>query len=194
MGGARRQDPYARRAQVEGYRSRAVYKLIEIDQRDRLLRPGQMVLDLGAAPGSWSQYAARRVRPGGQVIAVDQTPVQPLPGVRLLRGDAQSPALHSRFLEQFGAGCCDLVLSDMAPSLSGMRDADQARSLALSQAARQWADAVLKPSGVLLVKLFQGADSDAYQDELRRGFCRVVVRKPAASRGRSRELYLLCFR
>ncbi len=194
MGGARRQDTYARRAQAEGYRSRAVYKLIEIDQRDRLLRPGQTVLDLGAAPGSWSQYAARRVRPGGQVIAVDRTPVQPLPGVSLLRGDARDPALHSRFLEQFGVGCCDLVLSDMAPSLSGMRDADQARSLALARSARQWADAVLKPSGALLVKLFQGTDSAEYQDELQRSFQRVVVRKPAASRGRSRELYLLCLR
>ena len=170
---------------------RAAYKLAEIDRRDRLFRRGQLVLDLGAAPGGWSQYAARRVGAGGRVIAVDCSPMQPLPGVCLFVADAASADFRGRFLERFGPGCCDLVLSDMAPPLSGVRAADQARSLDLAAAALEWAGEALDPAGALLVKLFQGEGAAAFHALLRQRFRRVLARKPAASRGRSREYYLL---
>ena len=178
-------------ARRDGYRSRAAYKLVEIDRRDHLLQPGQVVLELGAAPGGWSQYAARRVGAAGLVIALDLTPMQPLTGVHQLTGDAASAALRARFLETYGRHCCDLVLSDMAPDLSGVRVSDQARSLALAELALAWTLDVLKPTGALLVKVFQGTDTGALRADLRRRFRRVLTRKPSASRGRSREFYLL---
>lgn len=186
-----RNEAYARMARQAGYRSRAVYKLMEIDRRDHLFRPGQTVLDLGAAPGGWSQYAAQRVGASGVVIAVDHAPMQPPAGVQVLAGDAASTALRARFLESFGNRRCDLVLSDMAPKISGIRAADQARSLALAKLALDWALEALHPAGALLVKVFQDPGTAALRTEFRRHFQRVQVRKPAASRGRSREFYLL---
>lgn len=186
-----RNEAYARMAREAGYRSRAAYKLIEIDRRDHLFHPGQTVLDLGAAPGGWSQYAAQRVGASGLVIAVDPTPMQPLVGVQMLVGDAAAASLRAQFLESFGNRCCDLVLSDMAPNLSGIRAADQARSLALARLALDWALEALRPTGALLVKVFQDSDTATLQAEFKQRFQRVQVRKPNASRGRSREFYLL---
>ena len=184
-------DPFVQRAQREGWRSRAAYKLIEIADRDRLLRAGQVVLDLGAAPGGWSQVARQRVGAAGRVVAVDVLEMAPLPGVEFLRGDFETDAVVLDLVQRLGARGIDLVLSDMAPNLSGIGVADQARMMALAEAALAFAVEHLKPEGALLVKSFHGAGFDGFLRVLRQTFERVVVRKPAASRGGSRETYLL---
>jgi 23S rRNA (uridine2552-2'-O)-methyltransferase len=184
-------DPWVARAQQEGYRSRAVYKLMEIDRRDRLLRPGMRVLDLGAAPGGWTQYAAERVGRTGRVVATDILPMDPIPGAETVIGDFREQAVLDAILACLGGEPADLVLSDMAPNLSGTGAVDQPRAIYLCELALELALQVLKPDGVFLVKVFQGEGSDAYLQEVRRSFGRVSVRKPEASRPRSREVYLL---
>jgi 23S rRNA (uridine2552-2'-O)-methyltransferase len=183
-------DSYVRQAKAAGYRSRAAYKLLEIDQKDRLLKPGMRVLDLGAAPGGWSQVAGRRAGPRGRVVAIDLLEIAPMSQVEVLRGDLREPQARAAAREVLG-GPADLVLSDMSPNLSGIPGVDQARAAELAQLALEFAGEVLKPSGALLVKVFQGEAFDEVLAGARRAFQTVVVRKPGASRGESRETYLL---
>ena len=184
-------DPYVKRAQSEGYRSRAAYKLAQIAERDKLLRPGMIVVDLGAAPGGWSQVAAQGVAPGGRVFAVDLLEMPALHGVTFIRGDFQgSDALAE--LERLLAGkTVDLVLSDMAPNISGIASVDQARAVGLAELALDFAINHLKPQGNFLVKIFQGAGFEEFVKALRGHFGQVMTRKPEASRSRSNEVYLL---
>lgn len=184
-------DPYVRQARVEGYRSRAAYKLKQLAARDRLLKRGMIVIDLGAAPGGWSQVAAAAVAPGGRVIAVDVLEMDPLPGVTFVRGDFQERATRDEVVRALGAERADLVLSDLSPNITGIRGVDQARTLALAEAACELAENYLKPQGNFLVKAFQGGSYDEFVRHLRQRFERVVVRKPEASRDESREVYLL---
>lgn len=184
-------DPYVRRAQQEGYRARAAYKLIEIDEKDRILTPGAVVVDLGAAPGGWTQVAAKKVGAKGRVIAVDLLDMQAVPAARFIRADfASAPGLEAVERELAGARA-DAVLSDMSPNISGIALSDQARSWALAELARDFALRHLKPGGVFLVKAFQGSGYDEFLKSLRASFDKVAVRKPAASRGESTELYLV---
>lgn len=184
-------DAFVRQAQALGLRSRAAFKLLEIDQRDRLLRPGLTVVDLGAAPGGWAQVAADKVGPGGQVVALDLLPIEPLPGVTVLQGDFTEQAVLDRLLGELDGRPVDLVLSDMAPNMSGMKAVDQPRAALLAELALDCARQVLRPKGDLLLKMFQGEGFDPLLAELRAAFTKVVVRKPKASRPRSREVYLL---
>lgn len=184
-------DPYVRQAQALGLRSRAAFKLLEIDDRDHLLRPGLTVVDLGAAPGGWSQVVVDRVGPKGRVFALDLLAIEPLPGVTLLQGDFTDQAVLDQLLERLAGRPVDLVLSDMAPNMSGMKAVDQPRAALLAELALDCARQVLRPGGDLLLKMFQGAGFDPLLAELRAAFAKVVVRKPQASRPRSREVYLL---
>jgi len=184
-------DVYVKRARAEGLRSRAAYKLAEIIERDRLLRPGMIVVDLGAAPGGWSQVAAGRVAPHGKVIALDMLEMPRLPGVTFIRGDFREPLVVEELDRALAGQKADLVLSDMAPNLSGIASADQARALELAELAREFALKHLKPQGNFLVKLFHGAGFEAYLKRMRECFREVVTRKPEASRARSSEVYLL---
>ncbi|HEX7047147.1 MAG TPA: 23S rRNA (uridine(2552)-2'-O)-methyltransferase RlmE [Gammaproteobacteria bacterium] len=189
-------DEYVKRAQAEGWRSRAVFKLEEIDAKDRLFRPGMTILDLGAAPGGWSQYAARKLQGRGRIIALDILEMEPLSGVEFLQGDFTEDEPLQRLLELTGSGktgdrTIDLVMSDMAPNMSGMDAIDQPKGMYLAELALDLAGKVLKPGGSLLVKVFQGEGFDAYFGDLRQRFSRVAARKPKASRSRSREVYLL---
>ena len=184
-------DPYVRDARAAGYRSRAAFKLLEIQAKDRLLRPGMTVVDLGAAPGGWSQVAAAAVGARGRVIATDLLEMDPLPGVEFIQGDFREQEVLDRLLNSLGVDKADLVISDMAPNISGMGAVDQPRAMYLAELALDLCREVLRPGGDLLVKLFQGEGFDAYMAELRRVFRQVRVRKPKASRARSRELYVL---
>jgi 23S rRNA (uridine2552-2'-O)-methyltransferase len=184
-------DPYVRRARDSGYRSRAAFKLIEIAERDRLLRPGMTVVDLGAAPGSWSQVLAERVGRSGRIIAVDVSAVAPIPGVSVVQGDFRDADVVAAIDAALRGGRCDLVISDMSPNLSGVPDADQARSLELCELALAFARRNLKQQGSFLVKVFQGAGYPEFLASMRAAFETVVSRKPGASRGRSSEMYLL---
>ena len=184
-------DAYVKRARAEGMRSRAAYKLDEIAGRDRLLRPGMVVVDLGAAPGGWSQVAAEQVAPGGEVIAVDALDMTPLRGVTFIRGDFRKAPVLAEVERALGARKADLVLSDMAPNLSGIAVTDQARAMELAELALDFAMNRLKPQGNFLVKAFQGAGFEAFLTTLRDRFVSVAVRKPGASRDRSSEVYLV---
>ena len=184
-------DAYVKRARAEGMRSRAAYKLEQIAGRDRLLGPGMLVVDLGAAPGSWSQVAARRVAPGGQVIALDLLDMPGLAGVTFIRGDFRDVEALEALERALAGRKVDLVLSDMAPNLSGIDATDQARALKLAELALDFAVKHLKPQGKFLVKAFQGADFESFLKRLRGRFRAVAVRKPEASRSRSSEVYLL---
>jgi 23S rRNA (uridine2552-2'-O)-methyltransferase len=184
-------DAYVKRARAEGMRSRAAYKLDQIAERDRLLRPGMLVVDLGAAPGGWSQVAAERVGPDGQVIAVDVLDMAPLRGVAFVHGDFRDGSVVAELERALGTRKADLVLSDMAPNLSGIAVTDQARALELAELALQFAMKHLKPQGNFLVKTFQGTGFEAFLKVLRNRFMAVAVRKPGASRDRSSEVYLL---
>jgi len=184
-------DPYVQRSKRDGYRSRSAYKLTEIDERDKLLRAGMTVVDLGAAPGGWSQVLAKRVGAGGRVIAIDLLEMEPVAGVEFIRGDFAARKGLAAIEAALGAGGADLVLSDMAPNLSGIAISDQARCMELAEIARDFALSHLKRDGALLVKIFQGAGYDEYLLSLRRAFRKVVVRKPDASRDESAEQYLL---
>jgi 23S rRNA (uridine2552-2'-O)-methyltransferase len=184
-------DVFVKRARAEGMRSRAAYKLEEIAARDRLLRPGMVVVDLGAAPGGWSQVAAERVGEHGRVIALDLLDMPALPGVHFVRGDLRDVSTAAALERALGDSGVDLVLSDMAPNLSGIASVDQARALELAELARDFALKHLKPQGNLLVKMFQGAGHAGLIKELRERFHLVVTRKPGASRSRSSEVYVL---
>jgi len=184
-------DPYVQRSKREGYRSRSAYKLTEIDERDKLLRPGQVVVDLGAAPGGWSQVLAQRVGARGRVIAIDLLEMEPVAGVTFIQGDFGSDRGLEAVQAALEGGRADLVLSDMSPNLSGIAVSDQARSMHVAEIARDFALLHLEPEGAFLVKIFQGAGYDDYLRSLRQAFRKVVVRKPAASRDESAEQYLL---
>jgi 23S rRNA (uridine2552-2'-O)-methyltransferase len=184
-------DPYVHRAKAQGYRSRAAFKILEITRRDRLARPGAVVVDLGAAPGGWSQALAGQVGPQGRIIAVDLLEMAPIPGVTAIRGDFRDAAVQSRVGGMLAEGKADLVVSDMAPNLSGVGATDQARSLYLCELALEFAAAHLKPSGALLVKVFQGAGYREFLVAMRRTFVEVASRKPQASRESSSEMYLV---
>ncbi|KAA3655131.1 MAG: RlmE family RNA methyltransferase [Proteobacteria bacterium] len=184
-------DTYVQQARASGYRARAAYKLLEIDDKDKLLRPGMVVVDLGAAPGSWSQVASQKIGDGGQVIALDLLEVLGLPRMTFIQGDFQDAAVLRELEATLDGRPVDLVLSDMAPNISGIAAADQARSIGLCELALDFAVEHLKPGGNFLVKVFQGAGFDEYRRAMQAAFRSVVVRKPAASRDRSTEVYLL---
>ncbi len=184
-------DQYVQKAQQDGFRSRAAYKLMAIDERDQLLRPGMRVLDLGAAPGSWSQYAIAKLGDSGKLLAVDLLPMDPLPGVEIIQGDFAEQTVLTGILNFFQAGKVDLVLSDMAPNLSGIATVDQAKSLYLLELALDCATLLLAPDGKYLFKIFQGAGFEGMIKQLRSCFKRVVIRKPKASRAKSKEVYVL---
>jgi 23S rRNA (uridine2552-2'-O)-methyltransferase len=184
-------DYYVKQARAQGYRSRAAFKLIEIDDRDRLLRAGQTVVDLGAAPGGWSQVARERVGRAGRVLAVDLLEMPPLPGVEFIQGDFSDDAILARLEHDLGGKSADLVICDMSPNISGVGMSDQGRTIYLNELALAFAQAHLKPRGAFLVKTFQGAGFEDLLREMRRTFASVVTRKPKASRDRSPELYLL---
>jgi 23S rRNA (uridine2552-2'-O)-methyltransferase len=180
-------DHYVRMAREDGYRSRAAYKLIEFDQRERLFRPGAVVIDLGAAPGSWSQVAAAKVKPGGKVIAVDLLDIAPISGVTVLKGDFRD----AKLLEALEGRRADVILSDVLPNLTGIPNVDQARAAELSFAAMDFCQKALKAGGVFVVKAFQGGAFDEVLQRLKHDFGKVNVRKPAASRGESKETYVV---
>jgi 23S rRNA (uridine2552-2'-O)-methyltransferase len=184
-------DPFVQRAQAEGWRSRAVFKLEEIDRRERLLRPGGIVLDLGAAPGAWSQYARRRVGRTGRVVASDILAMPEIAGVEFVPGDFREEAVFEQILKLLPAGQVDVVLSDMAPNLSGVDVIDQPRAMHLAELALGMAQSVLKPGGNALMKVFQGAGFQELVQAARGKFFRVKLVKPLASRARSPEMYLL---
>ncbi|HYC09328.1 MAG TPA: 23S rRNA (uridine(2552)-2'-O)-methyltransferase RlmE [Steroidobacteraceae bacterium] len=184
-------DPFVQRAQSEGWRSRAVFKLEEIDRRERLLKPGQVCLDLGAAPGAWSQYAQQRVGRKGRVVATDMLPMGDLPGVEFVQGDFREEAVFEQVMSRVPPGAVDVVLSDMAPNLSGVDVIDQPRALYLAELALDMAARVLKPGGAALIKVFQGAGFPELLQSARARFARVKLVKPQASRSRSPEIYLL---
>ncbi len=184
-------DPFVQLAQKEGYRSRAAYKLLEIDAKDRLLKPGTLVVDLGATPGGWSQVAASRVGRGGKVIALDLLPLDPLAGVDFILGDFREEAVLRQLEALLHGKPLGLVISDMAPNMSGVASVDQARALHLAELAMEFALEHLSPEGTFLVKVFQGAGFEEFLRVMRSRFSRVVTRKPKASRDRSSELYLL---
>jgi 23S rRNA (uridine2552-2'-O)-methyltransferase len=184
-------DVYVEQATRAGWRSRAVFKLEQIQAKERLLESGTVCVDLGAAPGSWSQLAARLVGPTGRVVAVDLLPMEPIPGVEFLAGDFTAPETLRALRELVGEKAVDLVMSDMAPNISGNRTIDQARTLALLDEALAFACEVLRPGGDFLAKAFQGEGIDAFTRELKRHFKVVKTLKPKASRPESREIYLL---
>ena len=184
-------DEYVKKAQAAGYRSRAVFKLLELDEKDRLLQPGMCVVDLGAAPGGWSQIAAQRVGGKGRVVALDILPIEPLDGVEIIEGDFREDVVLERLLQVMGDRRANLVLSDMAPNISGLKAVDQPRAMYLAELALDLAKQVLSRDGTFVVKLFQGEGSESYLKDVRSAFRKVNVRKPAASRPRSREVYLV---
>ena len=184
-------DEFVKQAQKEGYRSRAVYKLLEIQERDRLLKPGQVVVDLGAAPGGWSQVAHKTVGRKGAVVALDILPMEPIPEVEFIQGDFREDAVLQKLRNLLDGRAVDLVISYMAPNVSGMAAVDQPRAMYLCELALDFAREVLKPGGGLVVKVFQGEGFDQYVRDLRDAFGKVVTRKPKASRPRSREVYLV---
>ncbi len=184
-------DPFVKQAQREGWRSRAVFKLLELDERYGLLRPGHCVVDLGAAPGGWSQLARRRVGPDGRVLALDLLEIEDISGVETVVGDFTDDEPLARLEALLGSRPVDLVLSDMAPNMSGMSAVDQPRAMYLAELALAFAKQWLKPGGDLVVKAFQGEGFDAFVRGCRDAFQTVAIRKPAASRPRSREVYVL---
>ncbi len=180
-------DPYVRKAKEQGYRSRAAFKLLEINEKEKLLKPGMLVVDLGAAPGGWSQVAAQKVRPGGRVVAIDILDLAPITGVTVLKGDFRSPGV----LEALRGEKADAVLCDMAPNLSGIALVDQSKQLELALGALDFCSKALKPEGVFVVKAFHGEAFDELMAALKRSFNKVRVVKPTASRGESAETYVV---
>ncbi|MBE01725.1 23S rRNA (uridine(2552)-2'-O)-methyltransferase RlmE [Marinobacter lutaoensis] len=184
-------DVWVKKSQEEGYRSRASYKLIELDRKDRLFRPGQLVVDLGAAPGGWSQVAIERVGDTGTVIASDILPMDPIAGVEFVQGDFTEDSVFESLLALLGDRRADVVISDMAPNMSGMAAVDIPRAMGLVELALDMAQRVLRPGGAFVAKVFQGEGFDALLADMRRDFQTVVSRKPDSSRARSREVYLV---
>ena len=184
-------DQYVQQSQQHGYRSRASYKLLEIAEKDKLFRPGMAVVDLGAAPGGWTQVAAEKIGGKGRIVASDILPMDPIADVAFVQGDFTEDAVLEEILAAIGADKVDLVISDMAPNMSGVKTADQPRAMYLVELALDLARQVLKPGGSFLVKIFHGEGFDEYLKDMRISFGSVVTRKPGASRARSRETYLL---
>ena len=184
-------DPYVKQAQKDGYRSRSSYKLIQLNEKDRLIRPGMLVVDLGSAPGGWSQVAARLVGAKGRVLATDILPMEPLKNVDFIQGDFTEESVLKQVLDWLGDNQPDVVLSDIAPNISGVDSADQASSMYLVELALDMARQVLKPKGDFVAKVFQGVGSEEFLKDLRTSFDKVLIRKPAASRSRSREVYMV---
>lgn len=184
-------DPYVQQAQKEGWRARAVFKLKEIDEKDKLLKPGMTVVDLGATPGSWSQYVVRRIQPGGRLIALDLLDFELVPGVEFIQGDFRTDEVLERLKSALAGRQVDLVLSDMAPNMTGIAATDSAQVLYLAELTLDFARQHLKPGGDLLVKVFQGAGFMELRQAMQAEFGILATRKPAASRDRSAELYLL---
>jgi 23S rRNA (uridine2552-2'-O)-methyltransferase len=184
-------DPYVKRAQEEGFRSRAVYKLAEIESRDQLVKPGQVIVDLGSAPGGWSQYVIKRVGPKGKVVAIDLLPMEPVAGVHFIEADFSEEAGHAQVVAALEGRPVDLVISDMAPNLTGITVTDQARLFELGELAMEFAVQFLQPNGAFIVKVFQGAGFEPFVKQLRAHFVTVAAKKPDASRDESREVYLL---
>lgn len=184
-------DPFVQLAQKEGYRSRAAYKLLEIDAKDHLLKPGMVVVDLGATPGGWSQIAAQKVGRAGKVVGLDLLPLDPIAGVDFIQGDFRDDAVLKQLEELLQGRPVGLVISDMAPNISGIVSADQARAMYLAELAMEFALEHLTPEGSFLVKVFQGAGFEEYLKQMRGSFSKVASRKPKASRDRSSEVYLL---
>jgi 23S rRNA (uridine2552-2'-O)-methyltransferase len=185
------EDPYVKQAQRDGYRSRASYKLIQLNEKDKLIRPGMLVVDLGSAPGGWSQVAGRLVGDKGTVVATDILPMDPVKNVDFIQGDFTEETVLNQILALLEGRKPDLILCDIAPNITGIDVADQASSMYLVELALDMARQVLKPKGDFVAKVFQGAGSDAYLKELRTSFEKVLIRKPAASRARSREVYVV---
>ncbi|MGY0216918.1 23S rRNA (uridine(2552)-2'-O)-methyltransferase RlmE [Endozoicomonadaceae bacterium StTr2] len=184
-------DRYVKMSQKDGYRSRASYKLLEIQEKDQLIRPGMKVIDLGAAPGGWSQVAAELVGDTGRVVASDILPMNSMAGVDFIQGDFTEESVLEEILGVIGDDRFDLVISDMAPNMSGMSAVDQPQAMYLVELALDMAKQVLRPGGNFLAKVFQGEGFDPYMQDLRSSFSKVITRKPEASRARSREVYLL---
>ena len=184
-------DPYVKQAQKDGYRSRAVYKLLEIQEKDKLIKPGMCVVDLGAAPGGWSQVAAKIVGKKGKVFAIDLLDMDPIEGVDFIQGDFTDEAVFQGLIDRVADADIDLVISDMAPNITGIESSDIPRALNLAECALDFAEKVLKPGGNLLIKLFHGAGFDEFRRNLAKKFEKVVIRKPKASKMRSKEAYLL---
>jgi 23S rRNA (uridine2552-2'-O)-methyltransferase len=185
-------DVWVKKSREDGYRSRASYKLIELDNKDRLFRPGQTVVDLGAAPGGWSQVAVERVGDNGTVVASDILEMTPIAGVAFVQGDFTEQSVLDELLDLLGDRRADVVISDMAPNMSGMAAVDIPNAMGLVELALDMAQQVLKPGGVFVAKVFQGEGFDALLAEMRKSFGTVVSRKPDSSRARSREVYQVC--
>lgn len=184
-------DEYVKRAQKEGYRARAAYKLIEIDDKDKLIKPGMTVVDLGSTPGSWSQIAVQRLKGQGRVIALDILDMHPIPGVEFICGDFREEAILKQLEDSLNGKSVDLVIADMAPNMSGLKDVDQAGATYLTELALEFCQDWLKPGGNFLVKVFIGSGFEEIVKQMRSQFDKVVTRKPKASRDRSSEVYLL---
>lgn len=184
-------DAYVRQARAAKYRARSAFKLAELDKREKLFKPGQTIIDLGAAPGSWSQYVAERLQGKGRILAIDRLEMTPIGGVTILQGDLADPDLLKECQNWLGGQQADLVISDAAPNLTGIAATDQANMTALARIMTGVAQQTLKPGGHFLIKLFQGEELAAYVEELREHFRQVQTRKPAASRDASREIYVL---
>jgi 23S rRNA (uridine2552-2'-O)-methyltransferase len=184
-------DPFVKQAQRDGYRSRSSYKLIQLNERDRLIRPGMLIVDLGSAPGGWSQVATRLAGEQARVVATDILPMDPLKNVDFIQGDFTEEAVLNQVLERLGGRKPHLVICDIAPNISGVDSADQASSMYLVELALDFVRQALEPKGDFVVKVFQGAGADAYIKDVRTSFDKVFIRKPAASRPRSREVYLV---
>ncbi len=184
-------DPYVKKAQIDGYRARAAYKLIELNDKDKLIRPGALVVDLGSAPGSWSQIAGRLVGVKGRVVASDILPMDSLEHVDFIQGDFTEESVFNQIMEKLGDRKADVVISDMAPNISGVDAVDQSSSIYLVELALDMARRVLKPKGDFVAKVFQGEGSDDYIKDVKSSFEKVMIRKPNASRPRSREVYVV---
>lgn len=184
-------DPFVKQAQKDGYRSRASYKLLAINEKDKLIRPGMLVIDLGSAPGGWSQVASKLVGAGGKVIASDILPMDNLPDVEFIQGDFTEDSVFEQILQAIDDNPVDVVISDMAPNLSGIATADQAASIYLIELALDMAQQVLKPKGSFIAKAFQGEGYEEFVKQVRQHFDTVLIRKPEASRSRSREVYVV---
>ena len=184
-------DPFVKKAQLDGYRSRSAYKLTELNEKDRLIRPGMRIMDLGSAPGGWSQVAGKLVGAKGRVLATDILPMEPIKNVDFIQGDFTDEAVVAQLLEWLGGGKFDLIISDIAPNITGIDSADQASSMYFLELALDTVRQTLKPGAIFVAKMFQGSGSDEYVKDLRTSFEKVLIRKPAASRAQSREVYIV---
>jgi len=184
-------DPFVKKAQLDGYRSRSAYKLTELNEKDRLIRPGMRIMDLGSAPGGWSQVAGKLVGAKGRVLATDILPMEPIKNVDFIQGDFTDEAVVAQLLNWLGTGKFDLIISDIAPNITGIDSADQATSMNFLDLALDTVRKTLKPGATFVAKMFQGSGSDQYVKDLRTSFDKVLIRKPAASRAESREVYIV---